>query len=39
MRKKEVKQGIVVLDYGIENASLIGPESYCCWNAFIPYRF
>lgn len=37
MRKKEEKQGIVVLDYGIESASLVGPKGFCCPGLFIPY--
>ena len=36
--KRETKE-IVVLDNGIDENALMGPESACCWFAFIPYRW
>ncbi len=38
MKEKEEKKEIVVLDSGIEGASLIGPLGLCCYGAFMPYR-
>lgn len=38
MKKKEEKQGVVVIDCGIGDASFIGPMSFCCGNVFMPYR-
>jgi hypothetical protein len=35
----EVNEEVIMLDSGSEEPSLVGPESYCCFIAYGPFRF
>lgn len=34
----ESNENLEILDAGIEQEDLIGPDLICCWGAFAPFR-